>query len=81
MGGFTGNPEKYAFTHYQSLLGNTQWVGDAFHILKLNIYIYIKNEKKIFVMNKEVRTDIRCWQKEPLHIHVFIYYFNVQCAT
>ena len=41
MGGFTGNPEKYAFTHYQSLLGNTEWVGDAFHILKLNIYMYL----------------------------------------
>ena len=26
MGGFAGNPEKYAFTHYQSLLGNTEWV-------------------------------------------------------
>ena len=26
MSGFSGNPEKYAYTHYQSLLGNTEWV-------------------------------------------------------
>ena len=26
-GGFSGNPEKYAFNHYRSLLGNTEWVG------------------------------------------------------
>ena len=27
MSGFSGNPEKYAYTHYQSLLGNTEWVS------------------------------------------------------
>ena len=25
-GGFSGNPEMYAFNHYKSLLGNTEWV-------------------------------------------------------
>ena len=26
-GGFSGNPEMYAFNHYRSLLGNTEWVS------------------------------------------------------
>ena len=26
-GGFSGNPEMYAFNHYKSLLGNTEWVS------------------------------------------------------
>ena len=27
-GGFSGNPEMYAFNHYRSLLGNTEWVSN-----------------------------------------------------